>query len=261
MPSSNSNNAVPQNLLLVALLILITLFTAFHEGYLPLISVLFGASLIAAFLISAWLALSISTGRFLALIAVIIVMEYIKETIGIRSKVWTYHGINGMYNFGIWSWVWGGLIAYTLSTRAAVSLLKKLRLSLPRWINPIILCVIFLLIPLTLGKYGSGVGVLFWVFYILLLGVGVYAAGKIDFAILAALVITAWVVANPSEYLGSASSKVWTFTYNPDYPPFFLLFGCWPLEIVAQYSLSAFLVKEPLNGGSQFTVHSSRLTD
>ncbi|MBI3398327.1 MAG: hypothetical protein HY026_03725 [Deltaproteobacteria bacterium] len=236
-----------QNLLLAALFIFVTLFTAFHEGYVPLISIPFYLSIIAGFSITIWLARNISTPRLLSLILSIFIIEYIKETIGIRSGMWVYHGINGFYNFGVWAWVLGGLIVYTLSIKVVIRQIRRLKLSLPGWLNPVILLLASFLIPLTMGDYWRGAGVLFWSFYVLLLIAGIYTSIRMDFPVFAGIVITAWIVGNPSEYLGSAASGVWTFTYNPLYPPFFLLFGCWPLEILAQYSLSAFLANEPMD--------------
>jgi hypothetical protein len=241
------NTTRPRNLVLVALFITVTLFTAFHEGYLPVISALFWISIIAGFSISVWLALSISTSRLLSLMLGIFIIEYVKETIGIRSKIWTYHGIGGLYNFGVWAWVLGGLVAYTLATRVVIRLIRKLKFSLPRWLNPVILTLLFLLIPVTMGEYWSGAGTLFWSFYAMLFIAGIYASIRMDFPIFAGIVVAAWIVGNPSEYVGSVTCNVWTFTHNPDYPPFFLLFGCWPLEILAQYLLSAFLANEALD--------------
>jgi len=177
----------------------------------------------------------------------IFIIEYVKETIGIRSNIWTYHGINGLYNFGVWAWVLGGLVAYTLATRVVIRLIRKLKFSMPRWLNPVTLTLLFLLIPLTMGDYWSGAGTLFWSFYAILFIAGIYASIRMDFPIFAGIVIAAWIVGNPSEYFGSVTCKVWTFTHNPDYPPFFLLFSCWPLEILAQYLLSAFLAHEALD--------------
>jgi hypothetical protein len=243
----DSNGSKPQNLLLITFLITVTLFTAFHEGYQPLISILFWIFLAAGYCICIWLALGISTRRLLALILGIFIIEYFKETIGIRSGMWTYHGNDGHYSFGVWAWVLAGLVVYTLSTRVAMRLIRKLKISPPRWLNPIILILISLLIPLTLGNYWGGAGALFFSFYALLLLVGIYASMRMDFAIFAGIIITAWIISNPSEYAGSISSGAWTFPHDPNYPPFFLLFGCWPLEILAQYSLSAFLANEPLD--------------
>lgn len=242
-----------QNLVIVALLFVITTFTAFHEGYIPLISILFLPSLLAGFSITVWLAMHISTKRLLSLIFTIFVIEYVKETIGIRSGMWSYHGIVGewskysQYNFGVWAWVLGGLIAYTLSTRKVIRQIKKLKLSPPRWLNQIILAILFLLILLLLGNYRYGAGALFYLFYAVLFVTSLYASVKMDFSVFIGIVIASWIVSNPSEYMGSVASGVWTFTFNPNYPPVFLLFGCWPLEILTIYSLSAYLANEPLD--------------
>ena len=237
----------PQNLLLVFLLLLIILFTAFHEGYFHLISPLFWLTLAAGFSISTWLALSISTRRFLSLLFCIFIIEYIKETIGIRSGLWTYRVNNGSYNFGVWAWVLGGVTAYTLATEIVIKQIRKLKLSLPGWMNAVIILLISVMIPLTLGEYRSGAGGLFFSFYAVLMIIGVLSAIRMDFHIVAGIAISAWIVGNPSEYVGSVNSGVWIFTHNPLYPPFFLLAGCWPLEILAQYILSAIVANEPLN--------------
>jgi hypothetical protein len=128
-----------------------------------------------------------------------------------------------------------------------IRLIRKLKFSLPRWLNPVILTLLFLLIPVTMGDYWSGAGTLFWSFYAMLFIAGIYASIRMDFPIFAGIVVAAWIVGNPSEYVGSVTCNVWTFTHNPDYPPFFLLFSCWPLEILAQYLLSAFLANEALD--------------
>ena len=98
-----------------------------------------------------------------------------------------------------------------------------------------------------MGEYSNGAGGLFWLFYVLIFIAGIYISFKIAFPVFIGIVISAWIVGNPSEYVGSIASGVWTFTYNSAYPPVFLLFGCWPLEILAQYSLSAFFANEPLD--------------
>jgi hypothetical protein len=246
MISKKSDERV-RNILLVALLAAIMFFTAFHEGYLASISVFFWISLAAGIVICSWLALSISTRRLLSLFLVIFIIEYVKEAVGIRSKLWVYHGVGSQFNFGVWAWVLGGVVTYTLSTRVAIRLIRKLNVSPPMWLNPVILVLLFLSIPLTMGDYRSGTGLLLWSFYVLVLVVGGCASAKMGFPVFAGIVVTSWVVGYPSEYLGSVPSKIWTFVHNPDYPPFFLIFGCWPLEILAQYTLSAVLANEPLN--------------
>ncbi len=235
-----------QNYLIVSLLLLATFFAAHFEGYLPKISFLFWLSLSVGFALAFWLASFLTTNRLLALLLSIFVMEYIKESNGITYGLWIYHGLNRFYLFGVWAWVLGGLAAFTLATRLIIRRLRKLQVIFPRWFPPVIVFLIFLLIPLTLGKYWGGVGPLFWLFYAVLLGIGVVSASRMDFPLFAGLVLTAWIVGNLSEFLGSVSSNVWTFPYDPHYPPFYLVAACWPLEILGQYALSALLAGEPL---------------
>lgn len=242
-----TDNPRARNLLLIALFFTVTFFSAFHEGYLPSISAIFWVFIGIGLVLSIWLALRASTKRLLSLIIGIFIVEYLKETIGIRSGLWVYQGVNRFYNFGVWAWVLAGLSVYTLSTRVVIRQIRRLKLSLPRWLNLVILLLIFSLIPLTLGKYWGGIGGLFWFFYALLLIIGIWTSIRIDFSVLLGIVVTSWFISNLSEYLGAMTSGIWTYTHNPDYPPFFLLFGCWPIEILVQYSLSAFLANEPLD--------------
>jgi hypothetical protein len=162
--------------------------------------------------------------------------------------MWTYHGFNGFYNFGVWLWVLGSLVAYTLFIKVIIPLLRKVKLSVPKWLNVVLVIILFILIFVTLGKYRPGTGVLFWSFYIILLIAGIYVALRTESPVfIVGVILASWIIGNPSEFLGSMGGGIWTYTYNPNYPPFFLLFCCWPLEILSQYSLSAFLSGEPLD--------------
>jgi len=240
----------PQNLLMIALFIIVTLFTAYQEGYLPMISVLFWGVLIFGFTLSIWLALNVSTARLVSLMLGIFVIEYIKETIGIWSGMWSYHGLPNSYNFGVWAWVMGGLAVFWLAVRIVIRLVKKLTGDLPRrWnlLNPAIVVLIFAIIPLTLGPYRSGAGAWFWGLYAVLFLVTLGTALRLDFPVFLGLLLTTWILGFPSEYAGSVPNHIWTFTHNPDFPPFFLIMGCWPLEIFTQYALSAFLAQEDLD--------------
>ena len=224
----------PCNFLVIILFMIVTLFTAFQEGYFPLISIYFMLYLLAGFGICFWLACSISTKHLLALILSIFILEYIKETIGNISGMWVYQGVHGSYNFGIWCWVVGGLSTYTLSTRIIIKPIRNLRLRVSRRGNAKIICALFLLIPLTLMGYWKGAGGWFWSFYILLLITCLNLTTRLDFPVLAGVVVTSWIVGTPGEYLGAISSHVWTFPLNPNYPPFYLVICCWPLEILAK---------------------------
>jgi hypothetical protein len=235
------------NLPIIALLAIIFLYTAYIEGYFGIVSLLFGGTLFAGFLITIWLALKVSTKRLLACILSIFVIEYIKESTGIRTGLWKYNGIDGNYLFGVWSWVLVGLVSYTLSTRVVIRQIRKLNLTFPVWLNCLLLTLLSLLIPLTIGSYSKGVDAFFIVFYSLLFVTGIYFSFKMDFAVFAGIIITACILSFPSEYSGSMGSGVWTYTYHPNYPPVFLIFGCWPLEILVQYILSAHLSSEALD--------------
>lgn len=101
--TGKKDNATVRNFVLVALLAAVLLFTAFHEGYLGSIAVPFWILLAAAFAICTWLALSISSRRLLSLLLAVFILEYVKEAIGIRSKLWVYHGAGGQFNFGVWA--------------------------------------------------------------------------------------------------------------------------------------------------------------
>lgn len=244
-PQLNATRA--RNLFLVALFILVSIFTAFNEGYVSLMTPVFWVSLIAGFLLCFWLALGTSTTRLLALMLGIFIIEYIKETIGMRSEMWSYHGLEGHYIFVVWTWVLAGLIVYVLATRLVIRLIRKLNLALPRWVNLVVLALIGALIPTGLGDYWAGAGALFWLFYAVVFMAGIAVAVRMEFPVFIGIVITAMIISNPSEYVGSIASRLWTFTYSPEYPPFFLLFGCWPLEILIQYALSGFMADEPLD--------------
>jgi hypothetical protein len=118
-----------------------------------------------------------------------------------------------------------------------------------RWnlINPVIVVLVFAVIPLTLGDYHRGAGGWFWLLYAILFPITLVTANRMELPVFLGLLLTTWVFGFVSEYAGSVPNHIWTFTYNPNYPPVFLIIGCWPLEIFTQYALSAFLANEPLD--------------
>ena len=241
-----------RNVVLVFLFFAVLVFTAYCEGYQSRISLPFGLLLLGGFAMSLWLAMCTSTIRLLTLMLSIFLIEYVKETIGIKSNLWAYKGNPGQYVFGVLAWVVAGTSAYGLATRVLVPVLRRLgatgsrwlNLAGPRWLNSVVLSALFALLPLTLGHYWTDIKPPFWAFYGLLLVVALLAARRTPFLEFAALVISAWLLGNLGEWLGSTHPGVWTFRYNPDYPPVFLVFACWPLEIFVQYSLSGFLAGE-----------------
>jgi hypothetical protein len=246
--SENQSGTKLRNYLTIALLSATTAFTAYHEGFFPLITFPFLALTLTGVGFSVWLATGISSRRLISLILSIFIVEYFKETIGVRSGFWSYNGNYGQFNFGIWSWVLAGLTTYTFATRLVIPGIRKLGLRLHRLLNSLILSLILAALLVSLGPYRDGADALFYTFYIILFLGGLYASFRTESHVFLGLVLMAWFVGNPSEYLGAINSKLWTFTHNQeDYPPFFLLFSCWPLEILAQYSLSAYLAGESLN--------------
>jgi hypothetical protein len=232
------------NLLVVGILVFITLFTAAYEGYLVMISLWFWLALALAVVLTVFLAHQISTLHLVSLAFSIYVVEYVKEATGIRSGMWTYNGIDNQFTFGVWCWVLVGLSCYFLATRVVSRFTEKIKIKSSGLINVIITFVIFSLIPLTLGDYSRHAGIMFYALYVFLLIVSIQSVYRMRFSTFAAIVITAWIMSNPSEYVGAISSGTWTFKYSPDYPPLFLLLGCWPLELITQYKIASIIARE-----------------
>jgi len=264
---SESTGSRIANYVLIGLLLIITLFTAykehyFDEGILSRIPLTLWFSILGGFLLTIWLGWGISTRRLLSLILVILILEYIKETIGTRLELWKYTAPGGSFLFGVWLWVFAGLATYTIATRVVIRLTKKWWFSVPRLLNPLVMIAVFALIPLTLCDYWPKVDGapdlnwcneknLFWVFYGLLFLAGVVTSLLMDLRTLAGIFISTWIVGTISESVG-ASSEIWVFLSKETLgPPAFLIFGCWTLEILGQYSLSAVLAGEPLDEVAQ----------
>jgi uncharacterized protein (DUF362 family) len=148
------NDNRPRNLLLVALFIIVGLYTAYQENYSPL-PWPFALVVIVGFVIFIWMALKVSTSRLLSLVVVIFIIEYIKETIGVRSGMWKY--THESYNFGIFAWVLAGMTVYWLAVRLVIPALRKLKKLYEQWnlINPnlVIVVLVLALIPLTIKGY------------------------------------------------------------------------------------------------------------
>jgi uncharacterized protein (DUF362 family) len=253
-----------RNLLLVFILLVVTVACAFQEGYLAIQdgnlvragstifwTVLFGGSLVVF-----WLALSISTKRLVALVIAIILVEYCNQTLGTKLGLWKYPLSPNSYFFAIMIWVFASLFAYAGAWKAVVRLtMKSIRL-LPKTLNPVIPIVLLLVIWFTgpaVIKESSGaehwynLRHLFWLFFAILLFIGTIACIMVDFRVVAGVIISAWIVGFISESAGGCGG-LWKFPlFEQDWsPPVFLVVGCWPLEILAQFALSAWLAGEPL---------------
>lgn len=150
-----------RNLLLMVLFFIATIYSAYQENYWP-IPWPFSLVLIGGAAVSIWMALKVSTPRLLSLMVVIFIIEYVKETIGVRSGMWAYYDHfdqpNPQYNFGICAWVLAGMSVYWLAVRLVIPSLRKLKEFYGQWnpLNPnlVIVVLILALIPLTVNGYG-----------------------------------------------------------------------------------------------------------
>ena len=165
-----------RNFVLVILLFAVLLFSAWSEGYLQRFSLPFGLLLGGGLLLSVWMAMRASTARFVVLLLTIFLVEYVKETLGIRAGLWAYTGPGGQYLFGVLAWVLGGTSAFVVAFGVIIPLLLKIRRELPRWLNQAFLLLLFVLIPLTVDPYPSGAEVPYWSFYGALFVLGLVAA-------------------------------------------------------------------------------------
>lgn len=230
------------NLLVVVAVIFMAAFTARQEGYIPLISALFSVVLAGAACVSIWLAFNIATKRLVALVFVVIVMEYLNQTIANNTGLWTYARPSLM--FSVWIWVLASMTSFALARLVVTPILARIETPIPRSFNTILIVGLAGVGLLLMGPSRPQASLEFWILYSLLFAVAVYASFKMEFSIFAALAIVAIAVGIPSEYFGSTGNGSWSFPFDPDFPPWYLVLACWPLEIVAQYFLSGLLVGE-----------------
>lgn len=230
-----------RNLLVIGVLGASLLFAAYYESYLGMITLPFWGILLGGFGLAVWLAFTESTARILSLIVAVFVIEYMKEGIGIRCGLWTYHGTNGSFIFGVWAWVLAGITCFVVGTKVVTPSLSRLPPVSSR-LNPVILVILAAVGMVFLRNHLNELTWLYWAFYGLLLLVALLRSKALEYPLFVGLVIASWIVGNISEYAGSVGSGIWTFRGHPSYPPAFLLVACWPIEIVAQYSLARLMV-------------------
>jgi uncharacterized protein (DUF362 family) len=262
-----------RNLVIVGLVIAVTLVSAVHENYLviekgwaPAFHSMFWFVLLGGFCLLVWLAWSISTRRLVSFVAVIFIIEYINQSLATKLGLWTYSAQGGAYIFGVWAWVVSGLVTYAIASRATVRLTMKGKLSLPRFLNPVVVIVLFLVICFFgrdhLIEAGRQMLQSFLIFYGALMVVGILASLWMDTRALVGVIISALIVGFISESAG-ATAGIWQFLQPPtpdqgsaltqssqairisaSCPPVYLILGCWPLEILAQFALSALISGE-----------------
>lgn len=264
-----------RNMLIVALVISVTLVSAFQEKYIVTdrdwissLHSMFWFVLIGGFLILFWLAWSISTRRLLAFIPVILIIEYINQSLATSLGLWFYTAKEGAYIFGVWAWVVSGLVTYAIASKAVVRLAKKGKFSLPRFLNPVIVIILFLIVCVFGRDYllAADRKILqpFLVFYALVALVGIVGSIWTETRVLLGIIISALIVGFISESAG-AQAGIWQFmqpqasdpalaaaqlaqgiNLSASCPPVYLILGCWPLEILAQFALSALIAGEPV---------------
>lgn len=235
-----------RNLLLVLILFAALVLAAVAEGYANRLSWLFVALLVVGLGLSLWLSLRTATARLLALLVVVFFMEYANQTLGVSSGLWQYNGVNGRYVFGVMAWLVAACSAQALSTGVAIPLLQRLRFRAPRWLTSGLVLGLLAFIPLAADGYRARMGPPFWCFFALVGAIAMVASRRMPIHVFAGVVFSAWFVGSLSEYVGSMSSGCWTFPHDSRFPPLYLVLGCWPLEILVQFSVSAFLAGEPL---------------
>jgi len=244
--SQVSPSSLARNFILVLVMFATLGVAAETEGYAALISLPFVYLLVLGFALSVWLALRMSTARLVAVLALVFFMEYTNQTIGIRSGLWQYHGQGGQYVFGVMSWLVAACSAQMMAIGIAIPILRWLRLPALKRLTWVPVVLLFAVIPLTAGAYGASMGGWFWAFFGLIFVLALGVARHMPMDALLGVLVAGGLTGLVSEHVGSALSGCWTFPYNPSHPPFYLVVGCWPLEILVQFGVAAYLSGEPI---------------
>ncbi len=261
-----------RNLLLVFLLLAVTLATAFQEGFLTIGAggwwpkihnedagifwVVFAGSYSLVF----WLAFSISTRRLIAFMVAILLVEYFNQTLGTKLGLWEYVTTpKGGYLFGVCTWVGAGLFAYMFASKAVVRLSMKAVFRLPKVMGVLLVMGLLGLIywagPANLLRSAAHgcdqaatpcLASLFWLLFSVLTLIGIAACLTADPRMVLGVVISAWVVGFISESAGGIA-HLWSFGSGPSNgPSVYLVGGMWPLEVLAQFAISAWIAGESL---------------
>ncbi len=282
--STNALDVRLRNLLLILLLLVVIIFCGYQEGYVScggkeVGTVLENAQLlllavgIGFFGVAIWLGWAISTMRLASLMLVVLILEYIKETLGIRVGLWKYMGDG--YLTGVLAWVLMALVIYAGSWRAVLKLAMKSKITLPRFLNPILILMVFTIIPWMMpnplpegapmpsctwdaGFVGNQLcgfmaylfswTNLYWIFYGTLMLICVLASLWTDTRALVAVYISVLILAFIGETAGGLA-EIWQYLVGGEvssFPPFYLMFGCLPLEMLAAFAISAVIAGEPV---------------
>jgi uncharacterized protein (DUF362 family) len=179
-----------------------------------------------------------------------------------------YKGNPGGFLLGVWTWVWGGVTIYCIASKISVRFTSRNRFTLPRFLNPILIVALFSALALFCPELPFCNGdmlewwpelydeqawtTLFWAFYVGLLVICVIASLFADIRTLFGIVITVFIIGYIGEIAG-ASANIWQYLvengdkcqYTP-VPQLYLLIGCLPLEVIAQFAIAALLAGESL---------------
>jgi uncharacterized protein (DUF362 family) len=268
------------NIALIVLLVIVLVYSAIHENLFNKISPNLWMALAGGTLLCLWLCMTISVRRLAALIFTIFAVEYVKESIGVDLDLFHYATPTGYSVFGVWMWALAALTTYTVAVKAVMRLTRMSSITVSRALSPLLILVVFLVIPFTLQDYwplvgpctdaGEGPEIVrligqwmsgivcsqnaFWVFYAIMFAIGIVASLCMDMRTLVGLLIAVFILSTISEHVGTGSG-IWTFhptSDSPHGPPFWLLFGAWPLEFLAQYAISGWIAGESLNDPPSF---------
>jgi hypothetical protein len=178
MKRQNADNKL-LNIVVVLLITMATLATAYQEKYLvwgqgfsQALSSIFWPVLAGGIVLLFVMAMSISTRRLLAFIVTIFVIEVINQSLGTELGLWSYSAQGGSYIFGVCIWVVAGLATYFVADKAVVRLTTQSRFRFPRFLNPIIIMVLFSIIwifgpPAIRSPLDPGINIeqnMFWLF-------------------------------------------------------------------------------------------------
>lgn len=264
------------NAVVVVLLFVVTVVAAYQEGYLiwkesvwevlraPVWAVLVGGTLVVL-----WMSFSITTKRLLSLIVAVLLIELVNQWVSTKLGLWTYTAEGGTFIFGLCAWILSGLAAYAIASKAVVRLTGETGYRFPDLLAPLMVIAAFLLIwflgpwevePLP-ASAPSPDQVAFWLLYGALMLGGAIAAAWAGLRVTFGVFISAWIVGFISEASGAASG-IWYYA-SPSLvaevaqqlqankviqasPPIYLILGCWSLEVLAQFALSALIANERL---------------
>jgi len=202
------------------------------------------------FVICVVTALHMNTKFFIWLLVFGFFIGLLTQIMGTFNKLWIYTGPHHSYVFAGFSWAFAAVAMMGLSL-----VIRELLPEIDRkGYNVLALVILFLIVPFFLGELRNEVGLNFWVYYSVLFAFGLVVTYHLKFSQLLSLILAAWIMGIFSEYMGSRIG-LWEFYDIPKggemakriacwFQPPYLIFGCWPLEFLAQVGLSAFISKE-----------------